>query len=193
MTIDELNQKKVTESAKLQRIQEKCHQARVDLETAEFDVSRLERTLQIEREDSVLQEIPWPTASAEKQFTAARAKVSTAQAGLDACMGALAKQAGIVEGIAGEITARRLEGFELALEPAKERAFAAMREFCEAAVELNVLANAHGIHSHQLSASLYPIGRDPLDGLAERLGRCDLLTHAIRFQTELWYRFRKTV
>src|ERR1035437_7094556 len=193
MTIDELNQKKVTESAKLQRIQEKCHQARVDLETAEFDVSRLERTLQIEREDSVLQEIPWPTASDVKQFRAARAKVSTAQAGLDACMGALAKQAGIVEGIAGEITARRLEGFELALEPAKERAFAAMREFCEAAVELNVLANAHGIHSHQLAASLYPIGRDPLDGLAERLGRCDLLTHAIRFQTELWYRFRKTV
>ena len=141
----------------------------------------------------MLNEAVWPTPSADKQLCAARAKVGSADSALAATLGAMATQAQIVDGIEGEITARRLEGFELALEPAKQRAFAAMREFCEAAVELNVLANAHGIHSHQLAASLYPIGRDPLDGLAERLGRCELLTHAIRFQTELWHRFRKAV
>jgi hypothetical protein len=193
MTITELNEKKTTEAAKLQRISERVHTARVTLEDAESAVARLERALRAEQENAVLDELPWPTPEADKKLSTARAKVVSADSALAATLGAMEKQAQIVEGLEGEIAARRLEGFELALEPAKERAFAAMREFCEAAVELNVLANAHGIHSHQLAASLYPIGRDPLDGLAERLGRCDLLTHAIRFQNELWYRYRKAV
>ena len=193
MTIAELNETKTTEAAKLQRISERVHTARVALEDAEGAANKIERALRSEQENAVLDELPWPTPDAEKKIAAARVKVSTAESMLSAVQGAAEQQAQIVEGLEGEITARRLEGFELALEPAKERAFAAMREFCEAAVELNVLANAHGIHSHQLAASLYPIGRDPLDGLAERLGRCDLLTHAIRFQNELWHRYRKAV
>ena len=193
VTIAELNEKKTTEAAKLVRIGERVHTARVALEDAEGAANKIEVALRAEQERAVLDELPWPTPAADKQLSAARAKVLSTEAGLSATMAAMATQERIVEGLEGEICARRLEGFELALEPVKQRAFAAMREFCESAVELNVLANAHGIHSHQLAASLYPIGRDPLDGLAERMGRCDLLTHAIRFQNELWYRYRKAV
>ena len=194
MTITELNEKKTIEAVKLQRITERGNTSRTTLEDAETAVARLESALRAEQENAVLDELPWPTPEADKKLSTARAKVVSADSALAATLGAMEKQARIVEGLEGEIAARRLEGFELALEPAKERAFAAMREFCEAAVELNVLANAHGIHSHQLAVSLYPIRpADPMDGFTERMGRCALLNHAIQLSTELRYRYSKAV
>jgi hypothetical protein len=193
MTIAELTEKKVAESAKLARIQERVHTSRIALEDAEGAVSKIERVLRTEQEAAILDERDWPDPAAGKQLAAARAKVVSAESVLSATMGALAKQAAAVEAVEGKLFERKMEIFEAELEPAKERAFRLMAEFCQAATELNMIANKHGIGPHGLGQALYPRGVDPLDGRSERMGRCELLTHAIRFQSELWYRFRKAV
>src|ERR1019366_5506629 len=108
-------------------------------------------------------------------------KVTVAEAALDATQGAMSRQAGIVEGVEGEIVARRLEAFEIELEPAKERAFELMTAFTEAALELRAIAHRHGFtDGHALATLLYPPNnRDPLDGHSERCGRIGLINTAI--------------
>jgi hypothetical protein len=186
MTVDELNQKKVTESAKLQRIGERVHSARILLEGAENAVARLESAFRTEQENAVLEERDWPTADVEKKFAAARGRVTAAESALSATMGAMERQAGIVEAIAGEIDGRRLEAFEIELGPAKERALELMTAFTESALELRAIAHRHGFtDGHALAQLLYPVGRDPLDGCSERYGRIGLLNAAIDFSDYL--------
>ena len=174
MTIDELNQKKATEVAKLGRIQERVHGARILLESAENAVARLESAFRTEQENAALEERDWPTPEVDKRLSTARGKASAAESALAATMGALAKQAAIIEGVEGEIFERRMEAFEAELEPAKENLFAVMREFCEAASFVEQIARRHSITPHTLSRVLYP-SADGFTGFYERNARCALI------------------
>ena len=180
MTIDELNQKKATEVAKFGRIGERVHGARIALEDAEGAVNKIERALRSEQESAILEERDWPPPEVDKRLAAARGKVTAAESALAVTLGAMAKQAGIVEGITGEIDGRRLEAFEIELGPAKERALELMTAFTESALELRAIAHRHGFtDGHALAQLLYPVGRDPLDGCSERYGRIGLLNTAM--------------
>jgi hypothetical protein len=174
MTITELNEKKTTESAKLQRITERVHGARVAREDAETVAARLDSALRTEQENAVLNELAWPTPDAEKKLSAARAKLVSADSALSAAMGAMERQAATVEGIEGEITGRRMEIFEAELAPAKERLFHLMSEFCSAACCAEQIAQRHGISPYRLAAVLYP-STDGFTGFSERNARIGLI------------------
>lgn len=174
MTITGLNEKKTSEAGKLARIQERTYGARLAWEDAQSAVTRIETALRVEQEAAVLAERDWPSPTAEKTLSAARAKVASAESAYSAAQAAMSRQEQILEGVKGEIFERRMEAFEAELEPAKENLFALMREFCEAACHVEQIAQRHGISPHTLSRVLYP-SADGFAGFSERNARCALI------------------
>jgi hypothetical protein len=126
----------------------------------------------------VLAEQDWPSPTAEKTLSAARAKVASAESAHSAAQAAMSRQEQILEGVEGELFGRRMEIFEAELAPAKQRLFHLMSEFCDAACNVERIAQRHDIHSHRLADVLYP-SADGFTGFSERSARCALINGAL--------------
>jgi hypothetical protein len=184
MTIAALTERKVAETAKLARIGERTHGARLAWQDAQGAVTRIETALRVEQEAAVLAEQDWPSPAAEKTLASARAKTASAESAYSAAQGAMSRQEQILEGVEGELFGRRMEIFETELAPAKENLFALMREFCEAACHVEQIAQRHGIGPHTLPMVLYP-SADGFTGFSERNARCALINGALNLSNFL--------
>jgi hypothetical protein len=191
MTIEELKEKRTTEAAKLERMNAAAHKANLTSEAAERELERLESELAKEQEESVLNEKPWPTPRAEKALAAARAKVTEAQATLEAHRKAVKRQADIVESIEGEINARRMEAFEAELAPAKKDLLKALDNLVAAATRVDLIRYQHGADANTLGQRLFKPANaaDTLADWPERTMQAAVVNAALALQTFILQRY----
>jgi len=154
--LSQLQERFKAESAKLQRLGERAHQANLAREVAERELEQLESSLAREQMEVALAERLWPPASAGKALTAAHALVASAAHALDAQRGAVAKQSDIVTQIESEIGARRSEAFLNELAPARAEMLEEMSRFAAAAGKIEDIAARHGMNQHELGQALFP-------------------------------------
>jgi hypothetical protein len=158
MNLDALRTKFASEQAKLGRISEKTHQARVGLEEAEADVDRLQAAMKSEQAESILAEREWPSLDSKKKLAAAQTALGTAQAAYTASRSALDRQSEIVAQVQGEMETRHTEAFLAELQPIRKRLIERIYAAIPDAVEARDLAARYGMTSLDLSGGLFPQG-----------------------------------
>jgi hypothetical protein len=192
-TISQLNEKRGVEAVKLDRLRDRAEAAKVILRAAKRDLDRIEYSFKLEHEEALLAEKPWLSTAAEKAIKDASSKINNAMLALSASEGALAKQAAILDGLDGEIQARRLEAFREDIGPAKQELKEALRNLVRTACRVDQIGHRHGCNAHTLASELFPNDdpKDPLTGFVRRSLEAGLVNNAIGLQIYLIRNYNK--
>jgi hypothetical protein len=193
LTLDKLGENLKAESAKLERIQERTHVARVAHEEAERSLEALIETGKAEESEAILTEQKWPSEAHERKVIAARKLITTTAATLSASKSAMDKQAGIVTQVSQEVEGRKYEAFLVAFDPARAKMHRLMSEFAQACLEVRMISSQHGIDGYKLAFELFPYGVDGEMSTEERLRRIGVMNSVYGLADHLGYAYARAV
>lgn len=190
--LTDLTKSLASEKSKRDRLAERVHQAGLAVNAAEVELGTLQRSVSEEQVIAALAEQPVACIDARK-LAAAEGKLRGAESIFDAQKIALDRQAAVVVRIEDEIYAGRHEAFVTELEPSKVKVMALMKQFCEAAAELDAIAGKHGVGPEALGRALFGYRHGDFSGHMEDVLRGGLINHAITLRLNLAREFAKAV
>jgi hypothetical protein len=176
-----------TEQAKLARIGERLHAARVASETAEREQAKVQSELDGELAGAVLEEREANIAPFEKRLLALQASQRGKKAELAGAASAHAKQRQIVESIEGEIVATRHAAFLGATLAGRKRIRELIESLASEMETYQAVGFEHGQDGYAQKFALFPFdGQDPLSGASYRQTMLDTANAALSITHHKW-------